>query len=354
MAALALTATSANAALLVYEPFAYDDGKLTGQGGALGTTGTWTAYDSNYKDWHVHPEGSTTGIVTNGNTTEPYEATERNMFDGTVANLMTSGGFAGLPGPADTGADPERDHEIGRHQNGFIGLDPGVTATFQSGTTTWFSFVSVRAWDRNEHGAHMIIGTDPGANENRGVTLTNDGSGIGGGNGPPRNGRTRIFPQYFSEGVMSNALGTGGTGFNDLPTLPNATHTMPWDEYTPGGEFGPPNIVVGKIQWDADTDGKDIISVVRFLEADVLDEAAFNALIAAQPGLSSATWDADKKPDLDQSLFDTLDFAGTKFFVDEIRIGTAFGDVTPIPEPATMSLLVLGGLGVLARRRRRA
>jgi len=40
--AVFLTAGSASAKLLVYEPFAYADGWLTGQGGALGTTGAWT------------------------------------------------------------------------------------------------------------------------------------------------------------------------------------------------------------------------------------------------------------------------------------------------------------------------
>jgi len=149
---------------------------------------------------------------------------------------------------------------------------------------------------------------------------------------------------------MSNALGTGGTGFNDLPTLPGATHTMPWDEYDADGNFGPPNIVVGKIEWDADTGGEDIISVVRFLETDTLDEAAFDALIALKPDLSSANWAANK-PSLDQSQFDTLDFAGTKLFVDEIRIATTF-DEAAIPEPATMSLLALGGLALLRRRKR--
>ena len=44
---------------------------------------------------------------------------------------------------------------------------------------------------------------------------------------------------------------------------------------------------------------------------------------------------------------------GTCSVMDEIRIGESYADVTPTPEPTTMSLLGLGALALLARRRRR-
>ncbi len=37
---------------------------------------------------------------------------------------------------------------------------------------------------------------------------------------------------------------------------------------------------------------------------------------------------------------------------DEFRIGTTFADVTPVPEPASIGFLAVGGLALLARRRR--
>ena len=361
---------SASAKLLVYEPFAYPDGWLTGQGGALGTTGTWATTDTGVADgWRVHQEGDLSGVYVDVGTP--------NVFDGTVDNLATSGGYVGLAGPEDRGLAPGTDSGTG-NLDASIALDPSVTATFKSGTTTWFSFVSVHGWDRNQGAPQFMIGTDTTTGGSRGLTIVNAGNGIGGGGGPPRFNLQDIYPQFFRDGINNHTPGGyqndsgvngGGTfGLHDgiQPTFGSGndntssgtldeigqprTQTMAWVRDNPDGSFGAVNIVVGKIEWDADTGGEDIITLVRFLETDVLSEAAFDAQIALLPALSSKNW-ASNKPNLDQTQFDTLNFSMLKFFVDEIRIGTTFGDVTPIPEPATMSLLALGGLALLGRRR---
>jgi hypothetical protein len=328
VALVAFMCLSASAKLLVYEPFAYPDGSLTGQGGALGTTGTWTSYESLHPadGWRVHQQGDTAGIVV-----DPGPPIARNMFDGTVANLATSGGYTGLPGPLDVGEpDLDRDFEIGRYMDGSIALDPSVTATFKSGTTTWFSYVAVRAWDRNMEVAQLQIATDPSPNESRTslYDLTNSGNGIGAGGGPPRNDRFDIMPRYHSGGANYNLMGAATGWQQDAFTAPDETATMPWVDSDEDG-FGAVNIIVGKIEWDADTGGEDIITVVRFLETDESSEAAFDALVALKPDLSSRNWTANK-PNLDQSQFDLLNFAGTKFFLDEIRIATTFGEVVPL------------------------
>ncbi len=217
-----------------------------------------------------------------------------------------------------------------------------------------------------------MISTDPTTNGSRGVGMENSGNGIGGVGGPPRSNLWDVYPHYFKDGlhnqtpggyqdgvfgdhtglVTAFASGSTSNGVLDESGQPR-TQTLEWAIRDADDYMGVPNIVVGKIEWDAGTGGEDIISVVRFLETETLDEAAFDALVLALPPLSSANW-ASNKPDLDQSQFDTLNLSGLKFYVDEIRIGTTFGDVTPIPEPGTLVLLGMGGLVLLLLRRRRA
>ncbi|MBN1420532.1 MAG: hypothetical protein JXP34_17265 [Planctomycetes bacterium] len=323
-----------SADLLVHEPFDYEEGWLTGQGGALGTTGTWMANETHNGDWRIHREGNASGIVV---TADPLET---NTFDGTVANLQTSGGYVGLPGPLDL--DPPRgedeDFEIGRNMDASIALDPAVTETFESGTTTWFSYVAVNAWDRNQECPNFMIGTDPSPSESRGSSLTNGGSGTGTGGGPPRDDRRYFYPMFFEGGNVHNVHGAwDGVWDNAAYTTP-ADGRVFWQASDDDG-FGAANIVVGKIEWDADDDGQDIISLAVFGETETLSEEAFDAKIAFQPNLSTANWAEDNKPDLDQTQFDLINVAGLKFFVDEIRIATTFEEVAPAPGPVAPQFL---------------
>ncbi|NIP98542.1 MAG: hypothetical protein GWO24_36090, partial [Akkermansiaceae bacterium] len=186
-------------------------------------------------------------------------------WDGTVENLPTSGGYAGLWG-ADDWNDPDPNSgEPGRNLDANIGLDPGVTATFQSGTTTWFSYVAVRGWDRNEETPSLIIGTDPTPNESRGASLTNSGNGIGTGGGPPRDNRPHIYPMFFEGGNVHNVNGEWNRVWNNPGYTVPADSRMAWQELDEDMFFGAVNIVVGRIEWDADAGGEDILSVVRFL-----------------------------------------------------------------------------------------
>jgi hypothetical protein len=70
---------------------------------------------------------------------------------------------------------------------------------------------------------------------------------------------------------------------------------------------------------------------------------------AAEPG----TWTAVKSTVASGTLSHlTLAMGSGDYGMDEIRMGETWGDVA-VPEPATMVLLGIGGLGVLLRRKRR-
>lgn len=314
LAAIALP-VSAMAGVLVYEPFAYTSPTLTGQGGAWGTTGTWTSGAVNDPaGWGVHLEGTPSGAMHSDGTPVTY--------NGTVKGLWTMGGYAGH------GSD-------GYKLNADIGLAPNVTASFQSGTTTWISHVSAASFNKNFEMPNVMLATEPFPTGSRGEN--NPGSGIGTGGGPNRYNRPDIYPMFYNEGQYTNMMGEipGNSYTNDAYRVPA--------ESVFSAEYDVANIVVMKIEWDAGANGEDIISLASFLEGEELSEAAFNAI-----NLSSASWAI--QPDIDQSQLDTLTIGGIKFFVDEIRLGTAFGDVTPTPEPMTLALLGLGGL--LIRRRK--
>jgi len=303
---VAVAAIPVNAYLLVYEPFDYDAEELTGQGGALGTVGTWTSNAQNDPaGWQVHQEGALSGALL-------YDGTTAVLFDGTVDNLPTTGGYTGHG-------------SAGYKLNADIALDPSVTETFKSGSTTWISYVSVASFDRNYEMPNLMLATDPFPTPSRGEN--HPGSGFGSGGGPNRDNRASIYPMFYTAGQYNNVQGP----------IPGNSYASNADTYVDDtGAFSvsvdAANIVVMKIEWDADG-GKDIVTVARFLEGEEISETAFDAMVVAMPNISSANWDEANKPDIDQSQLDTITMAGIKYFVDEIRIGTEFIDAQGFGEP---------------------
>lgn len=323
--ALALGLTigiSAHATLLVYEPFDYTTGTASGSGvrlaGQSGGTGfasgsSWSTFNTGTANSvTVYKEGNLSGVNTSTGAA--------NVFDGTVDNLTTSGGYfgsVGLGGTANT-----TDHiEVWR------ALDPAVTATFVEGATTWFSFVSTRAFNANATSARFAIGAAE-LKEDRGHLANGEAIGVGGG---LQSNTLKVFPQFWDDtetvGTYNNhnvagvQVGTGASTTNSIA----AADCFGWQGTLPDGTtYAAPNIIVGKIEWH---DGSpDVISIVRFLQTDTLSEANFNTAIAAQPNLCSANWLPARQPNLDQSQFDTVSIAGGRFFADEIRIATTFDE----------------------------
>lgn len=365
-----ITGNSVQATLLVYEGFdtATTTGvaagptsngfRLQGKAGGMGfvTGSTWNTYVNSSNPITVYAQGATPG-TSFSNTTGALPLL---AYNGTCANLPTSGGYFGPNGTNTC------DHMVISRP-----LHPGVTATFKNGTTTWFSFVYVRSGNNNDAGAKLALGK--GALGNARGSSSN-GEAIGGGSGlgsSIRNGR-KVYPQFWDADPLTPGSTSGGSNYDVQGVVTGDSgnvHYLTAPYYEQGQSLqvsgfngdqtmlhdptnGVPHIIVGKIEWQPNGT-PDVISVVQFLSNDsTLTEAAFDARIVAQPLLSSANWPATitsypgsgspftatvYKPDLDQSLFDTVSIAGGKIFGDEIRIGTTFMDVVGQPFNLTIA-----------------
>jgi hypothetical protein len=373
---LALQAAG-TAQVLLYEPFNYaSSGPVSLAGtGATNTTGfdptsTWSTFNTGNAPTtpiKVYNQGVPSGVN--------FSSGTANAYVGTTTNLPTSGGSVG-PGGTNT-----TDHMIMWRT-----LDPSVTSSFVAGTTTWFSFVSVRGYDANPAGMKLALGKGA-LIEDRGAKSTGEAIGGGSGLGSSLLNAYKVYPQFWDATTGSGGE-TTGTFFNyDLGGQQPAStggnvHVVPapyfpYSDYTlPAGQTagldsmllnnvagvqgnGAINIVVGKIDW-RDGTTPDVVSVVNFWDNAPLTETAFNNLITAQPNLSSANWPLANQPVLDQSKFDTLSLAGGKWFVDEVRLATTFNaavGIAVVPEPSLLAALgvgVAGALGLYSRRRVRA
>jgi hypothetical protein len=87
----------------------------------------------------------------------------------------------------------------------------------------------------------------------------------------------------------------------------------------------------------------------RTIGLDYWFNPADSDLAGSEPGTTTQSHTAIDTTLGPQELFMSEELGA---FIDEVRIGTTWADVTPIPEPATMSLLALGGAAIIRRRRR--
>lgn len=362
--------SAGTAQVLLYEPFDYAGAgpvNLTGTG-ATNTTGfdptsTWSTTITGSTPIKVYNQGAASGVN--------FSSGTANAYVGTTTYLPTSGGYAG-PGGTNT-TD---------HMNMWRKLDPSVTSSFVAGTSTWFSFVSVRAYDANPAGIKLALGKGQ-LLEDRGNNATGEGIGGGGGLGSSVLNSYKVYPQFWDSvtgspgettgtfknydvgGIQSAATG-GGAHVVSAPYFPYSDYTLPTGQVAGLDSMllnnvagvqgnGAINIVVGKIDWKDGTT-PDVVSVVNFWDNAPLTESAFNNLITAQPNLSSANWPLASQPVLDQSKFDTLSLSGGKWFVDEVRLAKTFNEavgIAVVPEPSLLAALAAGLAGALGLRWRR-
>lgn len=379
--AIGLSFGSANAALLVYEGFSYTaDTALSGQSGGTGFAGasTWNTANNGGGTVSIKQDGASSNVIMSGTTVSPYT--------NTYTNLPDTGNYVGPSnGVANGTTAPD-------HMSMWRTLDSTVTSTFATGTSTYFSFTSARAFAANARAPSIAIGAGyvTTTTGDRGDTIAAGPNGkaaiaIGGitaGSGSAANnyvGATingaaatvgmvgMYLPQsYDSAGVRTYGPATGGGAFSSV----NGTVALPGDHAywmqggggttgvgsllygysstnTPVSGYGDNqskiNIIVGQIQWGTGTGGTDLVSYYVFHDLDALTESSFNT--------GKSTWDT-LTVSTNRTDWNQVSIAGGRFFADEIRIATTFDDALGlVPEPSTAFLSLLG-VGAFLRRRR--
>ena len=187
-----------------------------------------------------------------------------------------------------------------------VGDGTGGTVDLDAGTDLWFS---------------VLIGT-------RGTTQFAIGSGS------------------FADGGSGSAdMGGSGDGFglsmtgNTVGTVAASAWASGTKTNTGGGNFGDiTQFFVGHITWGV---GEGV--------NDTFD------LYAVGTDLALGTAIATQLADVDESLLDTITLSTNRGpGLDEIRIGTTYADVVPVPEPSTYAMLagLLALTSVMIRRRK--
>jgi hypothetical protein len=280
---------SAQAALLVYEPFEYGPdlsdsvlGALNGKDGGTGFAGTWedmTSGSNNGEGFIYDDTGNTNG--TNG---------AKPDWDGVVDNLPTVGGYVGLSPYSN---DQQEDRLNARRT---LGQSAGAMAGADG--ILWVSMI-VHFEDNRFFFAPALALTDGGGFQERVTNLSDASNGLGIGNGgPPINdGRneTDVTASHYIVGTRDETTKT------DITNLSTATADY---------------VLVLKYAFGDDSDS---VSAWAFAESDDLSEANFDA--NASTLTSSANIDEDSLT----TLAVGITRAGNAY--DEIRIGDSFGDV---------------------------
>lgn len=247
---------------------------------------------------------------------EPFADTSDTSLNGNTTGEGLSGtwssGFVQSPTTLEYGdLDTSGGSVDASNQQSFGAADVSAPLPLAEGQTLWFS-VLVRTDDDSSGNddAAFALGTDAlQGSRNNNVPMTNSGSGIG-------------FT-IRADGIRA-ASWTAGSPSRSA-TVSNLGEDITY-------------LVLGEINWGA---GTDLINL--YLPAEDL---TYGAAVSSH---SAA---------LSQGDFDTVTFSAkldSLNGIDEIRFGTSAAAVLPaagpIPEPASLVLLGLGGLFIARRRR---
>lgn len=166
---------------------------------------------------------------------------------------------------------------------------------------------------------------------------------------------------WFSKSTGSSNWGVGFDLNGDGNAFAKGGDTYPSGKLSAGdsvGAFGDgqPHLAIGKIEWgqiNPNDDNQTNVTLTVWFDTDlnaIADrdnptESELGSLVSQTSGSVAAKFDGTA------GIY--LRANNQPITYDELRLGETLADVTPVPEPTTMALLGIGGLGALLRRRRR-
>ena len=299
-----LTGT-ASAALLVYEPFDYDQTEPINNGGAFLGDGSQTGA-LGLGTWSQRSQG------TLGTPAAP-PTNEADVSDGGLS--FTDAGGNVLPSTGNAWVRRTRQGQIATSS-------PVVTSGFSADNSTlWMTFLYQ---DLGFSGPDFGIGLSSEnmiGNDNQSLTAAGVGVGFG------------------INSVGGPARGIGALYYDNATEFTRVTEeTATFNGPAASDLF----LLAMKVEWNPDG-VDDVISVYNVTD---LTTEPTNPLATATVDLSQA----------EQDSLDVLNISETQVaFVDEVRIATTFGEAvggSSIPEPSSLILGAMAGLLALGRRQR--
>ena len=300
LAALASLTSAASATLVIHEPFAYaDTGPSDGvaflgdgsQGGGLGLS-PWRQANSR------------------GDNTNEIEVSVPGLdFTDTSGNsLVSSGGHA------------VRTERVGQNSISSDLTVAAASALATDNSTMWMSFLYVDNGFSGPDSAIAIASQDMVAADSQNLAAMGFGVGV---------------DISFSAGI-GTAVYNGGTSASIVREATPSFNDGGSNSFLSSDVF----LLAAKINWNPDGTPDEIFV---FNITDLTSEPAEGDALASDTFEMSAA---------NQALLDTLTIGETQIDgFDEVRVGTSFQSVVPIPEPSSLALAALGGLMLVRRRR---
>ncbi|MBL7188692.1 MAG: LamG domain-containing protein [Phycisphaerae bacterium] len=288
MAIHVLTATSANARIILEEQFIYESAMLDTLNGGTGFDGPWVATKSHGRDYYV-------GLT--------------EFADQKPLNADSGLSFSTLPV---AGSALSRYGSAGRAEAHRMISAESQAALTQDNTTIWFSqlFAGPAA---NRNGV-FIFGTQSIKHTDNPYELSAAGDGFG----------------FATASIVDGVGGNGDGSINAIAFDNSITATFVKGTYTPDPTTAV-SLIVGKINWKPNGTPDEFF---LFNVTDLSTEPAESEAFASITNL-----------DFDQSAFNMIAmYDGTNSVTDEIRFGTSFADVmgavvtSSAPSPADGAL----------------